>query len=46
VVTRWIAENAHRLTTVDCDTHAHWRRQTIRLPTLVRRMPPTERASI
>jgi hypothetical protein len=25
-----------------CDTHAHWRRQTIRLPTLVRRMPPGE----
>jgi len=24
---------------VYCETHAHWRRQTIRLPTLVWRMP-------
>jgi hypothetical protein len=29
-----------------CDTHAHWRHRTIRLPTLVRRMPPTEGPSV
>jgi hypothetical protein len=27
---------------VYCETHAQWRRQTIRLPTLVRRLPSGE----